>query len=288
MKKSIRKYLILIVGILLAISLTVAGMRIYNYHEGDRIYSDALEMAGSDNTVSLVEEESESEPEVSSEEVSSEVVVESETESEEVESKEEVEPQKPQMTFDEMIASVNLPSLRKVNSDVVAWIAIPNTVISYPVMQADDNDYYLNHTWNKVANPMGSIFLECKVNPDFTDFNTIIYGHRMGNGTMFNGLEKYKNYNYWKNHPYVYIKNDDGLSRYKVIAAYQAEITEITYALNIQNSDTKQKFIEHSLSSSVIDTGVVPTENDRILTLVTCIRGGSTERRWVIQAVCTE
>ena len=62
----------------------------------------------------------------------------------------------------------------------------------------------------------------------------------------------------------------------------------MTYALNITSDATKLKFIEHSLNSSVIDTGIVPTENDRVLTLVTCIRGGSTTRRWVVQAVYTE
>ena len=75
-----------------------------------------------------------------------------------------------------LLAEVDLNSLREVNEDVRAWITIPDTLLSYPVVQCGDNQYYLNHTWQDKRSSVGAIFLECKCAPDFSDFNTIVYG----------------------------------------------------------------------------------------------------------------
>ena len=187
-------------------------------------------------------------------------------------------------THAEALAKTDLSALRETNEDVVGWISIPDTPVDYPLMQGEDNDYYLNHTWDRAANSVGSIYLEHQVSPAFDDFNTIIYGHRMKNNSMFGSLKYYKDAEYWQAHPSVYIVNDDGVHRYAVFAAYEAAINEITYGLEISEDSTKQRFIEHGLTSSVIDTGVVPTEKDLVLTLVTCI-GRDYSSRWVVQAV---
>lgn len=85
------------------------------------------------------------------------------------------------------------------------WILIPNTVISYPLLQGEDNQYYLNHTWKKWTSAVGAIFMDSQNNPNLTDFNTIVYGHRMNNGSMFASLKNYKKQSYWQAHPCVYI-----------------------------------------------------------------------------------
>ena len=81
--------------------------------------------------------------------------------------------------------AVDWESLKAINSDIIAWLQIEGTEISYPVVKGTDNDYYLHHTFEKNYNSAGSIFVEYTNSSDFQDCNTIIYGHNMRNGSMF-------------------------------------------------------------------------------------------------------
>ena len=183
----------------------------------------------------------------------------------------------------DQMAEINLAALREANPDVAGWIRIPDTHIDYPIMQGEDNDFYLNHTWDKQPNSVGSIFLEHLNSESFKDYNTIIYGHNMKNNSMFGDLEDYAVKDYWKKHPYVYIATDAGVYRYEVFAFYQAEVESLTYSINPQREDTKEDFLTLALESSRFDTGIVPALTDRILTLSTCSGGGYTHR-YVLQA----
>ena len=178
---------------------------------------------------------------------------------------------------------INLTALREVNPDVVGWIRIPDTQIDYPLMQGEDNQYYLERTWKGEPNAAGSIFLEQHCSADLSDFNTIVYGHRMKNGSMFAALKYYNDEAYWKEHPYVYILDDAGVHRYEVFSAYEASVKGTTYRLAIEEDEVKQKFIDDCSGWSVIETGVEPTICDRMLTLSTCT-GQGYETRWVVQA----
>ena len=151
-------------------------------------------------------------------------------------------------------------------------------------MQGDDNEYYLNHTWKKWTSVVGAIFMESANSPDLSNFNTIIYGHRMNNGSMFASLKYYKTLSYWQSHPYVYITNDAGSHQYEIFAAYEVSTAGETYRLQFADTQARQDFIDYCLDQSVIDTGVVPNTYDRILTLSTCTGNGHATR-WVVQAV---
>lgn len=183
----------------------------------------------------------------------------------------------------EEMAQINLAALRETNPDVVGWIRIPDTRIDYPLMQGEDNEFYLNNTWEKEPNSVGSIFLECQNSPDLTDYNTIVYGHNMKNNSMFGDLERYTLQKFWEEHPYVYVVIDEGVFRYEIFAFCQAEVESLTYGLNPQRDDTKMKFLKLSLDESRIDTGIVPAITDRILSLSTC-SGGNYDFRYVAQA----
>ena len=88
---------------------------------------------------------------------------------------------------------VDFDELKKQNSDIYAWINIPGTSVDYPVLRCeDDNSYYLNHTVDKKKSIYGSIYTENYNGADFADFNTVVYGHNMKNGTMFGTLKKYR------------------------------------------------------------------------------------------------
>lgn len=183
----------------------------------------------------------------------------------------------------EALLETDLDALREVNEDVVGWIMIPDTVINYPILQGEDNQYYLEHTWDGKENAVGSIFLECANNPDFNDFHTLVYGHNMKDKSMFTSVRNYSRQEYWESHPYVYLVTDAGVWRYEVYASYEAEVTGHTYAVGFSAEEHKREFISQGLDISVIDTGIVPEPTDRILTLSTCLGRGN-QSRWVAQA----
>lgn len=186
-----------------------------------------------------------------------------------------------------LLASVDLAALREVNPDVTAWIVIPDTEVSYPVVQSADNAYYLNRTWTRERSAVGAIFMECQCAPDFSGFNTILYGHRMNNESMFGVLKSYNNADFWREHPAVYLVTDSGMSTYEVFAAHEVGIREIVYRLDVEKNGWQQEFIDFCLERSVIDAGVVPAPEDKMLTLSTCTgRGHAT--RWVVQAVLAQ
>ena len=187
--------------------------------------------------------------------------------------------------YADALAAMDFTALRAVNSDVLGWILIPDTVISYPMVQGSDNSYYLKHTWRLSSSVVGAIFMEAQCSADFSDFNTIIYGHRMNNGSMFAGLAKYKNISYYKNHPTVYITDDAGSRAYQIFAAYEVSVTSAeSYQLEFADDADKQAFIDKCLALSGGDTEIVPAPEDQILTLSTCTGWGHATR-WVIQAV---
>ena len=181
------------------------------------------------------------------------------------------------------LEAIDLKALREKNPDVLGWILIPDTKVNYPLMQGTDNGYYLEHTWDGASNSIGSIFLETRNSPDMTDFNTIIYGHNMANGAMFGNLRKYFNTEFWTKHPYVYILNDQGIYRYDIFSAYQAQVDSSTYGLSFNQVETRINFLEMARENSQIITDVDPAVTDRIITLSTC-SGAGYSTRWVVHA----
>ena len=185
------------------------------------------------------------------------------------------------------LGDIDLEELRKVNPDVIGWITIPGTSLSYPLVQGEDNQYYLDHTWKKAKNVVGAIYLDYRNNPMMGDFNSIIYGHRMSSDSMFNCLRYYKNSDYWKKHPSIYIVTDEGVLCYDVFAAYEADVVNgHTYRLGLKEADGQQAYINYCSRRSLVKSGVIPRPGDHIITLSTCVGNGSGyDTRWVVQAV---
>lgn len=182
------------------------------------------------------------------------------------------------------LAQKDLNALREVNPDVVGWIWIPDTYINYPLMQGEDNEYYLNNTWNQNPSAYGSIYLESMNSPELTDFNTIIYGHNMNNGSMFATLQNYAGAYYRKQFPYVYIATDAGVYRYEIFSTYKASVDSITYQLSFNQQETREAFIQAALENAEYDIGIVPETTDRIITLSTCTGWGGYDYRRVVHA----
>ena len=184
-----------------------------------------------------------------------------------------------------LLAELDLAALQGVNPDVKGWIVIPDTPLSYPLLQGGNNQYYLNHTWQGNRNPMGAIFLDSNAGPG--DFSTLIYGHRMHNETMFGSLAEYRDLEYWRAHPSVYLVSGEGISRYDIYAAYEAEVQSVTYRLAFPSEEDRKAFIAYGLERSLIDTGLTPSPDGSFLTLSTCTNRGYATR-WVVQGVLSE
>ena len=101
-----------------------------------------------------------------------------------------------------VLKETDIDALKEVNEDVLGWITIPDTQLSYPLMKGLDNSYYLTHTWDKQPSSAGSVFVEKYNNTDLSDYHTIIYGHRMNNGAIFGSLKGYESEEHFKQHPY--------------------------------------------------------------------------------------
>lgn len=183
----------------------------------------------------------------------------------------------------EELRKTDLAALREVNPDVVGWIRVPDTKIDYPVVQGEDNNFYLKHTWQGHENTVGTIFMDHGSSPDLTDFNTLIYGHNMRTGSMFASLRNYSQQDYFNAHPYVYLLVDNGAFRFEVFSAYQAELDASAYGQSFRQRETREKFLQDAAEKSTIETEITPGIRDRILTLSTC-SGMGYETRWVVHA----
>lgn len=187
----------------------------------------------------------------------------------------------------QFLLELNLDALRQTNEDVLGWIYIPDTPVDYPLMRVKDNNEYLRRAWDGSANNAGCIFLECRNSHDFSDFNTLIYGHALRNGKMFRSLLNYREQEYRDSHPYVYIVTDEWVRRYEVFSAYEADVVSDTYRLVFEHDARKQSALDEWMEQSVLERELVPTVEDSILTLSTCTGTGTYETRWVVQAVLT-
>ena len=181
------------------------------------------------------------------------------------------------------LLEVDIGALQAVNEEVLGWLEIPGTAVSYPLMQGPDNQYYLEHTWDRELSAAGAIFLESQCNSDLSGFNTVVYGHRMRDGSMFGPLKHYKEQSYWEEHPFAYVTDGQVCRRYEVFAAYEVSVTGTAYQLGFPGEEDRQAFLDDCTTRSVIETGVRPTVHDQILTLSTCTGKGHATR-WVVQA----
>ena len=166
---------------------------------------------------------------------------------------------------------VDFEGLKKVNPDVVAWIQIPALDISYPVVQGKDNYYYLHHMFDGQENKNGSVFVDYHNQPDFTDGNTIVYGHNMKNGSMFGTLDHYQDQSLYQQYPYFYIYIPGSVLEYQIISCYAGRNGSIGYTYSFPEPEDFQKFVDTVLSYSGYDTGVTITDSDYIVTLSTCV-----------------
>lgn len=186
--------------------------------------------------------------------------------------------------------SVDFQKLLKINPDTIAWIRFPQepSQINYPVVQGKDNSWYLKKTFSANENTLGAIFLNVDNKKDFSDKNSVIYGHRMRDGSMFRHLQDYDTKEFWKSNPYFYIYTVDGrILKYHIYSVGQVVDTSETYQTTFGTDEEYQSFLDMTKSSSLYDTGVEVTTDDTIVTLSTCT-SASDNHRFVVRGVKEE
>lgn len=279
MKKTVRKTLIVILALVFLTSAVMLLRQQIERREAQDIYAQALQIAVGQETA-----QASPRPTPAAEQSEQPEQTAQPTQSQQPQQSAQPQSTDPAAQPEEPLGNVNLTALRGISGDVIGWISIPDTGLSYPLVQGEDNDYYLNHAWDGTPTAAGSIFMEYQCAADFSDFNTIIYGHRMTYDAMFAFLKYYKSQSYWEAHPLIYIKDAGGTRCYEIFAAYEPPIHSPVYALKLTDGADKQAVIDYALEQSVIHTGVKPQSTDRILTLSTCTGNGH-DTRWVVQAV---
>ncbi len=194
----------------------------------------------------------------------------------------------PQLEAGQIDVPIDFASLTAEYPDIYAWITIPGTKIDYPIVQhASDNGYYLNHTIDGRQRVEGAIFTENYNSKDFSDPNTLIYGHNMKNGSMFKGLHKYKDKKYMSEHDELIIYQEGRILRYKIFAAYVYDSRHLMLSFDFDDENIFRSYLNSVLTkkdmSSNIDITVDVTEKDKIITLSTC--NNNDKQRYLVQAV---
>lgn len=122
--------------------------------------------------------------------------------------------------------------LKNINKNIIAWIDIPGTNINYPLVQGENNEYYLNHSSFGRSNLIGSIFIDFRNTADFSDTVTMIYGHNVSNEFMFGSISKYKDSNYLENHPLIEVYSLGKKSSYLINDFFQVEVDDVYSLIN--------------------------------------------------------
>ena len=138
------------------------------------------------------------------------------------------------------------------------------------MVQGEDNDYYLDHLFDGTANGAGCLFVDAACQPDLSGRNTVIYGHRMKNGTMFAALGNYREQAYYDAHPSFLLLTPERRYVVEWFSGYVADTEESAWTLDFSGEESYLAWLEEVRGKSDFSCGVSPTAEDRVVTLSTC------------------
>ena len=170
---------------------------------------------------------------------------------------------------EELPLEVDFEQLKKQNDDIIAWIYSEDTPLNYPIVQADDNSYYLRRLTNGIYNIAGSLFADFRNSFDFSDLNTIVYGHNMNNGSMFGFILNYKKQEYFEGHKFAYIFTPDKNFKVEFVAGLTVKSTDEIYRLPMLSED-RETIINRTIEKSDFISDRKIFGSDRFVTLSTC------------------
>lgn len=185
--------------------------------------------------------------------------------------------------------SVDFDALLEINPDTIAWIRFDEpSIISYPVVKSADNNEYLTKTFAENDNKLGAIFMDMRNSSDFSDRNTIIYGHHLNvSPDMFSRLHLYEDEEFCEKHPDFYIYTPDGKVRtYTVFSAGVVNAAADNYDIEFESDEEFEQYIEICRESSNYQVDVEVNAQSQIVSLSTCT-GDQRDERFLLQGVLT-
>ena len=188
-------------------------------------------------------------------------------------------------------AAASAPDMQAVLREIPAaraWLSVPGTDIEYPIMQGANNEYYLTHAASGEKSRAGAIFMSWENTDDFLDGNTVLYGHRMNNGAMFGGLDRYRDSAFLDAHSVIRVTLPDGTVRtYEVCAVQEIEARadHPAYRTSFSDAEDFSAWAERPREGLVCARTCPPSE--AYLTLSTCVAGRS-DARLIVQAAYRE
>ena len=168
--------------------------------------------------------------------------------------------------------------LKKENEDIIGWLEIKDTNINYPILQGTDNEFYLTHNYKKEKVTGGSLFLDKSYDFSVPSSNLLIYGHRNKKGIMFEDLLKYKDEQFYKEHPNIRFTTVDEDCQYEIISAFlsrvyyedEQNVFRYYYFINAENEEEYNEYVNNAKKASIYDTEKTAKYGDQLLTLSTC------------------
>ena len=171
-----------------------------------------------------------------------------------------------------------IKKLQEQNSDIVGWIEIEGTNISYPVLQSEDDKYYLTHNYKKEKSEKGSIFLSKDYNWEIPSDNLLIYGHNLVSGQMFNNLLNYKDKEFYIKHPNIRFTTEKEDLKFEIFSVFYSKVFlkseknvfKYYNFITAKSEKDYNNFIENAKEASLYDTNKEAKYGDMLITLVTC------------------
>ena len=182
------------------------------------------------------------------------------------------------------LVETTIDELKNINKDIVGWIKINNTNINYPIVQTKNNDYYLNHSFDKTKNKAGWIFADYKNSLDEVDKNIILYGHNRIDGSMFGTLKTTfrKEWLNDKTNYYISLNINNKNYIYKVFSIYETPLEDYYLKKEFASNEEYLAFLITIESRSIHNFKPVLKVEDKILTLSTC--SNNNQSRLVLHA----
>lgn len=184
---------------------------------------------------------------------------------------------------DSVPINVDFEALWEENEDIVAWIYSPDTPLNNPIVQSEDNDYYLRRLLNGEYNEGGTLFLDYRNQADFSDWNSVVYGHNMKNGSMLGSIINYRRADYYEEHPFFWLLTPESSYKAEVLAGFVTDAYSDIYALPM-DKERKEALVRTALSQSAFVSETEYSSEDKLLMLSTCSYD-TEDSRFVLLAV---
>lgn len=171
--------------------------------------------------------------------------------------------------------ALTFEDFKKLNEDTIGWLDVYGTNVNYPLVQGEDNKYYIDHSAKGTYSGAGAIFLDYRNDPKFTDFNSIVYGHHMAEHAMFGDLDKFKEKNFFDTHEYgsLYLDRREGQKQYglEFFAFIEAEAYDSSmYDLDVSDRQQETEYLQYLKDHSIYWRDIPVGADDQIVLLYTC------------------